>query len=109
MKWFMKRCHAAFVPEHVPPATLANNASPLVILAVLHEELTKRGDRVYTQVSQLTNGDYAKDENGQTSAADSDRREIGLPAWLQDDESRRYRGSSQGPGGERLLLLQDER
>jgi hypothetical protein len=54
---FMKRCHVAFVPEHVPPATLANNASPLVILAVLHEELTKRGDRVYTQVSQLTNGD----------------------------------------------------
>jgi hypothetical protein len=53
---FMKRCHVAFVPEHVPPATLANNASPLVILAVLHEELTKRGDRVYTQVSQLTNG-----------------------------------------------------
>src|SRR5258708_8280151 len=30
---------------------------PLVILAVLHEELTKRGDRVYTQVSQLTNRD----------------------------------------------------
>ncbi len=32
-------------------------ASPLVILAVLHEELTKQGDRVYSQVSQLTNGD----------------------------------------------------
>ena len=46
MKWFMKRCHVAFVLEHVPPATLANNASPLVILAVLHEELTKRGDGV---------------------------------------------------------------
>ena len=29
----------------------SNNASPLVILAVLHEELTKRGDRVYNQVS----------------------------------------------------------
>jgi hypothetical protein len=38
----------------VPPATFTNNASPLVILAVLHKELTKRGDRVYTQVSQLT-------------------------------------------------------
>jgi len=41
----------------------------------------------------------AKDENGQTIAADSDRREIGVPAWLQDDESRRYRGSSQRPVG----------
>ena len=50
LKWFMKRCHAAFVPEHVPPATLANNASPLVILVVLHEELTKRGDRVYIKL-----------------------------------------------------------
>src|SRR6202011_1536178 len=50
----------------------------------------------------------AKDEKGQTIAADSDRREIGVPAWLQDDESRRYRGSSRGSSGQRLLLLQDQ-
>src|SRR6202011_2665639 len=50
----------------------------------------------------------AKDEKGQTSAAESDRREIGLPAWLQDHESRRYRGSSRGSSGQRLLLLQDQ-
>jgi hypothetical protein len=30
---------------------MSNNASPLVILAVLHEELTKRGDRVHSSQS----------------------------------------------------------
>ena len=91
MKWFMKRCHVAFVPEHVPPATLANNASPLVILAVLHEELTKRGDGVYTKVSQLTNKDCAQDEIGEASAADSHSREVGVPTWVQGDKPRRHR------------------
>ena len=41
----------AHAVQQLNKAILANNASPLVILAVLHEELTKRGDRVYTQVS----------------------------------------------------------
>jgi len=37
------------IVQHVTPATLTDSVSPLVILAVLHEVLTKRDDR-YTEM-----------------------------------------------------------
>jgi len=45
---------------------------------VLDEELTKRGDRYTVKLVNLLTRTNAKDENGQTIAADSDRREIGI-------------------------------
>ena len=43
------------------------------------------------QVSQLTNLDYVKDETDKRARLIQYRREIGVPAWVQGDEPRRYR------------------
>src|SRR5258708_28054476 len=52
---------------------------------------------------------YAKKQNRQAIAADSDRSQTCLPAGVPEDHSCGYRRRSASAAGQRLLLLQNER